>query len=57
MSALDSYGVDELEAKIAVELVRSGSIFKSHQEEVATYSVDFSQGSVPSWISAIEKKK
>lgn len=57
LAALDSYGVDELEAKIAVELVRSGSIFKSNQEEVATYSVDFSQGSVPSWISAIEKKK
>lgn len=56
-ASLDSYTIDQLEAKLSVEAVRSGLIFKSQKEEVATYSVDFSNvDSAPSWVMALEKK-
>ncbi len=56
-ASLDSYTIDQLEAKLSVEAVRSGLIFKSQKEEVTTYSVDYSSvESAPSWVIALEKK-
>jgi hypothetical protein len=56
-ASLDSYTIDQLEAKLSVEAVRSGLIFKAQKEEVTTYSVDFSNvESAPSWVIALEKK-
>lgn len=55
-SSLESYTIDALEAKLSVEAVRSGLVFKAQQEEVATYTVDFSKvDAAPSWLSALEK--
>lgn len=55
--SLDSYTIDQLEAKLSVEAVRSGLIFKSKNQEVTTYTVDYSNvESVPSWVIALEKK-
>lgn len=55
-ASLESYTIDALEAKLSVEAVRSGLVFKSQQEEVATYTVDFSKvDTAPSWLSALEK--
>jgi hypothetical protein len=56
-SSLESYTIDALEAKLSIEAVRSGLVFKSQQEEVATYTVDFSKvDAAPSWLSALESK-
>jgi hypothetical protein len=56
-ASLDSYTIDQLEAKLSVEAVRSGLIFKSQKEEVTTYNVDYSSvESAPSWVIALEKK-
>lgn len=56
-ASLDSYTIDQLEAKLSVEAVRSGLIFKSQKEEVTTYSVDLSNlDSAPGWVVALEKK-
>lgn len=55
-SNLDSYTVDQLEAKLSVEAVRSNLVFKTKEQEVVSYSFDVAKTeSVPSWITALEK--
>jgi hypothetical protein len=55
-STLDLYTVDQLEAKLSIEAVRSGLIFNSKKEEVATFSMEISKSETfPSWISVLEK--
>jgi hypothetical protein len=51
-SKLDSYSLDQLEGKLAVEALRS----TKKEESVATYSF-IETSSAPSWIAALEKTK
>lgn len=53
---LASFSVEQLEAKLSVEAVRSGLVFSPKQENVSTYTInDFEKTSAPSWIAALEK--
>jgi hypothetical protein len=55
-SSLDSYSIDQLEAKLSIEAVRSGLVFNSTKQEVRTYSVDsIKNDSAPSWVKILEK--
>jgi predicted RNase H-like nuclease (RuvC/YqgF family) len=53
---LASFSIEQLEAKLSVEAVRSGLVFSPKQENVSTYTInDFEKTSAPSWIAALEK--
>jgi hypothetical protein len=55
---LGSYSVEQLEAKLAIEAVRSGVVFNKDkgQEGISTYSVNSIQkDGAPSWVSILEK--
>jgi predicted RNase H-like nuclease (RuvC/YqgF family) len=55
-SSLDSYSIEQLEAKLSIEAVRSGLVFNTKKEEVTTYSVDsLKVESAPSWVKILEK--
>jgi predicted RNase H-like nuclease (RuvC/YqgF family) len=55
-ASLDSYSIDQLEAKLSIEAVRSGLVFSPKEEKVSTYTInDFEKPSAPSWIAALEK--
>lgn len=55
-SNLDSYTVDQLEAKLSIEAVRSNLVFNAKKEEVTTFSFNATEvESAPSWIAALEK--
>ena len=53
---LSKYSVEQLEAKLSVEAVRSGVTIKA-DKGVSTYSLESEDTNLPSWISALEKSK
>jgi hypothetical protein len=54
---INSYSLSELEAKLSIEAVRSGTVLKSISK-VKSYSVDLNADSdTPSWLSALMEKK
>jgi len=55
-SNISSYSVDQLEAKLSIEAVRSGLVFSPKQENVSTFAINnIGKASAPSWIAALEK--
>jgi hypothetical protein len=55
---ISSYSIEQLEAKLAIEAVRTGMVFNKEKEEdkIATYSVNSVQkDAAPSWVSILEK--
>ena len=53
---LQQYSLEQLEAKLSIEAVRSGVRIKS-DSRLATYSLESDNSDIPGWVAAIEKTK
>jgi hypothetical protein len=53
---MQQYSLEQLEAKLSIEAVRSGVRVKS-DNRLATYSLESDNSDIPGWVAAIEKSK